>query len=211
LLFDDDGRVYQTVTRFNWQAPPIHGNPRIESFINEIDLASGKSISEPVLAKASPLGVAEGCHILKKDGLYYFFTAEGGTQDGHRECVYRSTSPTGPFEPPPDGINPLIYNADHPEIQNTGHMDLIPGDDGKWIAVFLGVRPVFDAQIDLDVGGRGMPTHLGRETFMAPVEWVGGWPVVNKQKPIELVGQGEGFTYVLEARGWQDDFDAKGG
>lgn len=207
------------MTRFDFSAPPIDGNPRIQSWINEIDLATGSSLSEPVLAKASDLGVAEGCHILKREGWYYFFTAEGGTQGGHRgepnsdirsgltltECVYRSRSPMGPFGPPPEGINPVIYNHDHPDIQNTGHMDLIEGDDGKWIAVFLGVRPVFKAR---EVGGaKGMPTHLGRESFMAPMEWVDGWPVVNRRKPIELVGQAEGLTLVPEASSFVDNFD----
>jgi beta-xylosidase len=111
----------------------------------------------------------------------------------------------GPFEPPPEGINPVIYNYDHPDIQNTGHMDLIEGDDGKWIAVFLGVRPVFKAR---EVGGAmGMPTHLGRESFMAPMEWVDGWPVVNSRRSIELVGQAEGLTLVPEASSFVDNFD----
>ena len=160
------------------------------------------------MAKASELGVAEGCHILKKDGWYYFFTAEGGTQDGHRECVYRSKSPIGPFEAPPEGVNPVVYNHDHPDIQNTGHMDTICDDDGRWIAVFLGVRPVFEAQ--MVHGAKGMPTHLGRESFMAPLEWVDGWPVVNKKKPIELIGEAEGVTMPPEVTKWRDDFDAPG-
>lgn len=194
------------MTRFDFNAPPVHGNPRIQSFINEIDLATGRSLTTPVLAKASDLGVAEGCHILKRDGWYYFFTAEGGTQGGHRECVYRSRSPTGPFEAPPEGVNPVVYNGDHPDIQNTGHMDLIEGDDGKWIAVFLGVRPVFAAR---EVGGAmGMPTHLGRESFMATVEWVDGWPVVNNRKPIELVGEAEGLSYLPGPESWIDEFSS---
>lgn len=161
-----------------------------------------------MLAKASDLGVAEGCHILKKDGWYYFFTAEGGTQGGHRECVYRSRTPTGPFGAPPEGVNPVVYNDDHPDIQNTGHMDLIEGDNGKWIAVFLGVRPVFKVQ---EVNGvTGMPTHLGRESFMATVEWVDGWPVVNNRKPIELVGKAEGLTLLPGPSSWTASFDAGG-
>lgn len=158
-----------------------------------------------MLAKASDLGVAEGCHIIKHDGWYYFFTAEGGTQGGHRECVYRSRKPTGPFEAPPDGVNPVVYNGDHPDIQNTGHMDLIQGDDGRWIAVFLGVRPVFEAKtVD---GTMGMPTHLGRESFMAPVDWVDGWPVVNKKKAIELIGEADRLDYLPEPSEWRDSFD----
>ncbi|BEI98971.1 hypothetical protein CcaverHIS631_0400140 [Cutaneotrichosporon cavernicola] len=206
LLFDDDGRVYQTVTRFDFDAPTTNGQPLIQSWINEIDLATGTSLTEPVLAKASPLGVAEGCHLLKKDGWYYFFTAEGGTQDGHRECVYRSRSPSGPFEAPPDGVNPVVYNADHPEIQNTGHMDLVEGPNGQWVAVFLGVRPVFPATVTAE-GVMGMPSHLGREAFMAPMEWVDGWPVVNSHKPIELIGDFPGLQMGPAQTGWVDQFD----
>jgi beta-xylosidase len=100
----------------------------------------------------------------------------------------------------------LIFNDNHPDIQNTGHMDLIEGDDGKWIAVFLGVRPVFEARM-VSGGAMGMPTHLGRESFMAPVEWVDGWPVVNSRKPIELLGHADGLTLLAEPREWVDDFD----
>jgi len=125
------------------------------------------------------------------------------------ECVYRSKSPLGPFEAPPDGVNPVIFNDDHPDIQNTGHMDLIEGDDGKWIAVFLGVRPVFEAR-EISGGTMGMPTHLGRESFMAPVQWVDGWPVVNNRKPIELIGEAEGLTLTPEVTSSVDNFDQKG-
>jgi beta-xylosidase len=125
------------------------------------------------------------------------------------ECVYRSKSPTGPFDPPPEGVNPVLFNHDHPDIQNTGHMDLIEGDDGKWVAVFLGVRPVFEGR-EIAPGVPGMPTNLGRETFMAPLEWVDGWPVVNRRKPIELVGQAEGLTLLPEPASFVDNFDQKG-
>lgn len=208
-MFDDEDRVYQTVTRFDFTEAPKNGNPKIQSFINEIDLPTGRSITSPVLAKASELGVSEGCHIHKKDGWYYFFTAEGGTQDGHRECVYRSRCPTGPFEPPPEGVNPLIFNHDHPDIQNTGHMDIVRREDGRWFAVFLGVRPIFEAR--KVHGALGMPTHLGRESFMAELEWADGWPVVNKGKPIEPVGEAKGFTPVNEVTAWRDDFEGRGG
>lgn len=72
------------MTRADFAGPWINGIPRVQSWINEIDLATGASLTEPLLAKASDLGVAEGCHILKRDGWYYFFTAEGGTHEGHR-------------------------------------------------------------------------------------------------------------------------------
>jgi len=40
--------------------------------------------------------------------------------------------------------------------------------DGKWWAVFLGCRPY-----------EGDFYNTGRETFMAPVEWKDGWPIIN--------------------------------
>ena len=195
------------MSRFDFDAPRIAGNPKIESYVSQIDLATGASLTTAVKIVTSEYGVAEGCHLLKRDGYYYLFTAEGGTQDGHRECVYRSQSPYGPFGPPPDGINPVIYNHDHPDIQNTGHMDLIDGDDGKWVAVFLGVRPCFGQTI-ADNGSRGMPSHLGREAFMAPMEWIDGWPVVNKRQPIELIGSMEGLDLKGGPSEWVDNFDS---
>ena len=46
--------------------------------------------------------------------------------------------------------------------------------DGWWM-VCLGIRPQ---------GGR--VHHLGRETFLAPVLWKNGWPVVNNNGSLEL-------------------------
>ncbi len=48
--------------------------------------------------------------------------------------------------------------------------------DGSWWLVFLGIRKR---------GGHPGWHHLGRETFLAPVEWIDGWPVVNGGDPIE--------------------------
>lgn len=154
--------------------------------------------------------MAEGCHLLKRDGWYYLFVAEGGTADGHSECVYRSRSPTGPFDSPPEGINPVVFNDKDPYIQNTGHMDLVPidgKDDGRWVAVFLGVRPVFKAEMTKE-GGTGMPSHLGRESYMAPVEWAkDGWPVLNGGKPVEIIQKFEGLSLRPEAKGWEETFE----
>lgn len=163
------------------------------------------------MARASPLGVAEGCHILKRDGAYYLLVAEGGTEGGHRECVYRSTSPMGPYEAPPDGVNPLVYNHDHPRVQNTGHLDIIPvgdTDDGNWVGVCLGVRPVFPAGPTRE-GIVGMPSQLGRETFLMPVKWVDGWPVINNRDAIDIVGSGDfgGAQQAAAQTRWIDQFD----
>src|SRR5690606_5625428 len=63
---------------------------------------------------------------------------------------------------------------DHP-IQAAGHGDLVQGPDGSSWLVFLGIRPT-------PSGGH----HLGRETFLAPVQWSDGWPTVNAGAAIEL-------------------------
>lgn len=42
------------------------------------------------------------------------------------------------------------------------------------------------------------------------MEWIDGWPIVNKGKPIELVGHAEGLTMLPEAASWKDDFEGTG-
>lgn len=178
---------------------------KIVSYSNEFDLSTGRSLSPPRLTMDSVLGTAEGCHIIKRDGWYYLFTAEGGTQDGHQEWVYRSDKPLGPWVAPPVHINPIVFNGNHPHIQNTGHLDMVEGENGQWWAVFLGVRPQFRA--DQLVNPILMRSALGRESFMAPVEWVDGWPVVNGQRPIELVGEANvGSVSYVPAANWIDEF-----
>lgn len=48
----------------------------------------------------------------------------------------------------------------------TGHADLVEGPDGKYYAVFLGIRPNEKDRV-----------NAGRETFMLPVDWSGDFPV----------------------------------
>ena len=146
----------------------------------EVDLASGRAKDTPTLIRHSKhgSGVAEGSHIFKKGGWYYLSVAEGGTEKDHQQWIFRSSSgPFGPWEEPPSGSNPILYNGNHPSIQQTGHMDLVEGDNGWW-AVFLAIRSGRD-------GAKGW-SQLGRETFLAPVEWVDGWPKVNGGRPVEI-------------------------
>ena len=82
----------------------------------------------------------------------------------------RGPSPEGPWEPDP--ANPILSHrsTDRP-IQNTGHADLVEATDGTWWMVLLGVRPKSGFHV------------LGRETFLTPVDWVDGWPVVAAVAP----------------------------
>ena len=150
----------------------------------EVDLASGRAKTPPTLIRHSKHGngVAEGSHIFKKDGIYYLSVAEGGTEKDHQQWIFRSTSgPLGPWEEPPNGVNPILYNGDHEAIQQTGHMDIVEGDNGWW-AVFLAIRGGRD--------GAGSWSQLGRETFLAPVEWVDGWPRVNGGSQVDINTEG---------------------
>ena len=93
-------------------------------------------------------------------------TAEGGTRALHMVNIGRSKSPWGPFESCPQ--NPIL--AEHriyQTIRATGHADLIEAHDGSLWMVFLATRHYnYDAT-----------SYIGRETFMAPVQWVDGWPI----------------------------------
>lgn len=113
----------------------------------------------------------EAPHILKKEDWYYLYCAEGGTSYQHSEVVFRSKTVTGPFIP--YAKNPILTQRDldpHRKnpITSTGHAELIETNTGEWHAVFLGCRPY-----------EGNHYNTGRETFMAPVSWIDGWPVIN--------------------------------
>ncbi len=116
----------------------------------------------------------EGPHLYRIDGKYYLMLAEGGTGNAHAEYIGRSDSPWGPFEPCPH--NPILTHRDLPgdPIQCTGHADLVDAPDGSWWAVFLATRP------------EGGKTLLGRETFLAPVTWKDGWPMIGKNRRVAL-------------------------
>lgn len=112
--------------------------------------------------------------------MYYLIVAEGGTSFTHMVTIGRSASPWGPFESCPR--NPILTNmqARVLDIHCTGHGDLVQDHTGKWWMVFLGIR----------IAQKYM-SHLGRETFLAPVEWdEAGWPVVNYGRCITPVSEG---------------------
>src|SRR6185295_14872574 len=46
--------------------------------------------------------------------------------------------------------------------------DFVETESGEWWTVFLGCRPYADDYY-----------NNGRETFLAPVKWKEGWPVIN--------------------------------
>jgi alpha-N-arabinofuranosidase len=94
----------------------------------------------------------------------------------------RSKHPFGPFESHPN--NPLLtHRSSDSPIQATGHADLVQYKDGSWWTVFLGIRPA-------PIPFSGKHHHLGRETFLAPVDWNDeGWPIIGAQVELEMDGR----------------------
>lgn len=113
----------------------------------------------------------EGPHLLKKDGWYYLFLAEGGTGLGHRITVARSRELMGNYEPCP--YNPIMKQMDEKAgIQRCGHGKPVCTAKGEWYMVYLCGR----------MTGEGC-SILGRETALDPITWTAdGWPIVNNLK-----------------------------
>ena len=167
LHFDEDGKVYFTSNGTFWA--PIRG-----IYQCEIDIETGAQLTESKLLWEGTGGAyIEAPHLFKRGEFYYLMVAEGGTEWCHMVTIARSKNPYGPFESCPH--NPILtHRSLMNEIQGTGHADLVEDHQGNWWAVFLGIR---DAE-------RGFH-NLGRETFLAPVEWTeDGWPVVNEGKRV---------------------------
>jgi alpha-N-arabinofuranosidase len=174
LFFDDDGSAW-IVNNDAPPAPPQYSGHRA-IWLQQYDPEGGKTVGprsvlvdKGVDPSTKPSWI-EGPHLLKKDGWYYLTCAEGGTGPGHSQVVLRARTVKGPYAPYPG--NPILTQRDLPKdrpmpIIAAGHADLVDTPDGQWWATFLGVRPY--------AGGFD---STGRETFLLPVTWKDGWPVI---------------------------------
>ncbi|MEE6289096.1 family 43 glycosylhydrolase [Georgenia sp. MJ173] len=167
IFFDDDGRVWLHGTR-PARAPQWHDQTEI--WLRELDRQRLELIGpEHVLWTGALRDVvwSEAPHLYKVEGTYYLLTAEGGTEFHHAVSVARAESVTGPYTG--NRGNPVLTHRHlgrDVDVVGVGHADLVADGDGGWWALLLGMRPY---------GGYHYP--LGRETFLVPVEWQGGWPV----------------------------------
>ena len=141
----------------------------------------------------------EGPHLFKRDGWYYITMGEGGSRALHMQTIARSKSPWGPFETNPH--NPVITqnHAWWHHIRALGHADFIEAPDGSSWAVCLGTR-----HVDYDAF-----SAIGRETYLMPVNWVDGWPVVKPEYRYNLAVD----VSTLPLKPWdiepvKDDFDS---
>lgn len=200
LFFDDDGKAWYTGTRLKAGSDFAQGQTEI--WLQELDLANMCLTGEQVVIWDGAVKNAvwsEAPHLYKIDGRYYLITAEGGTAHHHAVIVARSAAITGPYEG--NRGNPIMTHRqlglDYP-IVGTGHGDLVQTQNGEWWMVLLAMRPY-----------GGYFYNLGRETFLAPVRWEEGWPIVSPG-----TGRVE-FTYPapdLPEHDWptvptRDDFD----
>jgi xylan 1,4-beta-xylosidase len=187
LFFDTDGKAYILNNGPPAGPPQYDGHRAI--WIQQFDLAARKLvgprrvlINGGVDFASKPVWI-EGPRMYRHEGWYIVMCAEGGTSVQHSEVVLRSRSPWGPFRA--YAGNPILTQRDLPAdradpITNAGHADLVEGPDGQWWAIFLASRPY-------------EMTHYntGRETFLLPVTWREGWPVI--------LARGKSIPYIAAA------------
>ena len=179
LFFDDDGKAYIIYNSIPPDNKPLYNGHRTIR-IREIDPESLRvKGDERVLINGGtniekkPVWI-EAPHILKKDGAYYLIAAEGGTAGQHSEVVFKSVNVEGPYVSYQN--NPILTQRQlNPKrafaITSTGHADFVQTESGDWWAVFLGCRPYRPYEEEY--------YNTGRETFLAPVRWNDGWPIIN--------------------------------
>ena len=174
LFFDDNGTAWMVNNDVPQGEMRYDGHRAI--WMQQFDIANQKMIGPRMVLvdggadPASKPEHIEGPHLFKHDGWYYLTAAEGGTGEQHAQMVWRSRQVTGPYEPWPG--NPSLTQRDldpkRPDpITSAGHAQFVKLKDGSWWAVFLATRPY-----------RGNEYNLGRETFLLPVTWHDGWPMV---------------------------------
>ncbi|MGF6832459.1 hypothetical protein QF015_000608 [Paenarthrobacter sp. TE4293] len=183
LCWDDSGDCYLSWKAMNFS----EGETGILQA--RLDTSTGMLREAPYpIWQGSGMGAVEAPHLYRIGEYWYLLLAEGGTERGHCVTAARSTHPSGPFEPCPS--NPVFTHRSsiHP-VQNVGHADLVQAPDGGWAAVYLGVRPK----------GSTPGFHvLGRETFLAGIDWVDGWPVFDEDR----------FRVPIADTAFADDFSA---
>jgi xylan 1,4-beta-xylosidase len=174
FFFDEDGKAYVLNNGAPEGKPLYEGHRAI--WMQEFDLRAQKPVGpRRVLVNGGvdlsrkPIWI-EGPHVYRIGGWYYLNCAEGGTGDGHSQVIFRSKSVWGPYLPYEH--NPILTQRDLPRdrpnpVTNAGHADLVQHHDGSWWAVFLASRPYRDSLY-----------NTGRETYLLPVEWKDGWPVI---------------------------------
>ncbi|MEG8221212.1 glycoside hydrolase family 43 protein [Sphingomonas sp. HH69] len=173
-IYWEGDKAYIVNNRAPDEPPRYDGHRAI--WIQEYDWRAGKMVGPSTQLVNGGVDISkkpvwiEGPHIFRKDGYYYLTAAEGGTSVNHSQVVLRSKKLHGPYLPYAD--NPILTQRDmdpnRPDpIGSAGHAKLIQTQKGDWWATFLAVRPY-----------EGDFYNIGRETFLLPVTWKDGWPII---------------------------------
>ena len=196
LFFDEDGKAYIVHNDAPAGAPQWEGHRAI--WIHNFDPTTDTTFGEKQVILNGGINPAkhpiwiEGPHLYKINGRYYLMAAEGGTGEQHSEVILSADHPKGPYTPAPQ--NPILTQRDLDDkrpnpVTCTGHADLIDTPEGDWWAVFLGCRPY-----------EGNHYNTGRESFLLPVTWRDGYPVILEQGvAVPLVGKKSGLQPLEEA------------
>ncbi|MFC6465258.1 family 43 glycosylhydrolase [Marinilactibacillus sp. GCM10026970] len=179
LFFDEDGTCYYVGMRSNLSGERYPGDTEI--WIQQFDPQLMKLIGVSASIYKGAFKEAEwteGPHLYKREGFYYLLIAEGGTAFHHSVSIARSEKIDGWYVSCPN--NPILTHRHlgslYP-IQNVGHGDMIETSSGQWFLVCLASRMI---------EGK---SNLGRETFLAKINWENGWPVVNPGEGKLLIEQ----------------------
>ncbi|HEY0687149.1 MAG TPA: glycoside hydrolase family 43 protein [Steroidobacter sp.] len=211
LFVDADGRAYVLNNGPPDEQPRYEGHRAI--WMQELDLKRMKLVGPRRVVLNGGVDISkqpiwiEGPHVFKRGEWYYLSCAEGGTSVNHSQVILRSKSVWGPYTPYEN--NPILTQRDLAKdranpITNAGHADLVEAPDGTWWATFLASRP-YDA----------VNYNTGRETFLLPVTWKDGWPVILEHgKPIPYVAAAPKLPNIhrdaVPLSGnftWRDDFN----
>lgn len=199
LFFDDDGKCYYTGTKGRREGSKFFGDNEV--WVQELDIKKLSLVGESyVLWHGALRGVEwpEGPHLYKREGKYYLLIAEAGTSYAHAVTIASGSN----LKELMKGYvcNPIFTHRhlghEYP-IVNVGHGDFVETQNGEWYMVVLASRPY-----------GGYYRNLGRETFLVPLIWENGWPVINpgvglledtvivpdlKPAPVEKIPEKEDF------------------
>ena len=199
LFIDEDNKAYVLYRYFDHR-PGQSASPGIGMYA--LDLKTLKPIGMPKFIYSGwNKRSAEGPKMLKKDGYYYLFTAEGGTGYTHYQAVARSKAIWGDYERGPQ----ILYSAAQDSllpIQKAGHGTLFTSTDGTWYTTHLGSRPTHTLGAN----------PLGRETFIQKIIWTAdGWPQLASGgiTPQQFVTAPSGKALAMPAaKVFRDEFNA---
>lgn len=183
LFHDDDGQKYFVSMEWDYRKK---GSEQFSGILlTKLNPVTLEPVAEPVkIFAGSVRGFVEGPHLYKKDGYYYLFTAEGGTEYKHATTVARSKTIDGEYTIHPNTHLVCAEGSPPSALQKTGHGSMTQSADGRWWFACLCGRPLEGT----------LRCPLGRETAINELVWEDGWPYIKNKSlllDIEFEGYGE--------------------